>query len=349
MARLSDGQVAGLIDRLTHELSVPQAAGDDGDELIRGKLVALSGTGDLGPLLAQKLASYLNRPVRCTSAAAAPVLIDRITYAARDESGVWVAIDNVLAASFADAMIGGDGDPARVGLGHKASRVATGAAAQMIAALSLAAGLTEPSEIEDDPAALTLGTPLGGGSLSLDSGEHAWLFGKRVSLRESLPQSRVSPNRVSLAGALEEARAALARGLRTRVAFGPAQRERQIRPSIPPGWIRMGLPASAGIAVVAIDEQTASVMLAALAGGGLPPELGALARSGAETIATDALHAFLGALEGTTEQTRHAVRLTDAAILAATPHEAIEHEINIDGRSGKFRWLAPTDLVASGT
>ncbi len=349
MARLSDGQIAQLVHRLNQEAQAPPGARDGGDELIRAKLAALAGRGDLGPLLAQRLASYLHRPVRATSAGAVPVLVDPITYAARCESTVWVAIDNVLVASFADAMIGGDGDPAKIGLGRKAARVATGAAAQMIAALSTAAGLAEPSNIDDEAAAPTLGAPLGGGSLSLDGGEHAWLFGKRVSSGSSLSQTRVSPDRASLAGALEAARASLARGLRAHVAFGPAQRQRQLRPSIPPGWIRMGLPAAAGIAVVAIDEQTASAMLSAIAGGGAPLELGALARSGAETVAKDALHAFLGALEGTAEQTRHAVRLTDAAILAATPHEAIEHEIDVGGRSGRFRWLAPSDLVTSGT
>src|ERR1700724_1917621 len=124
MARLSDHDVTSLIERLSGDnahlerpsllnpLSRPNA--DDRSlkmQETRTRLRALSSDGSLGPLLTQRLALYLGKPVRCTSGDAAGLPGDGPLYVAiADGAQLWVQLDALLASALADAMIGGDGD-----------------------------------------------------------------------------------------------------------------------------------------------------------------------------------------------------------------------------------------------
>jgi hypothetical protein len=359
MARLSDADASRLVERLTEASVVAPRETEGDDEPLRHALGALAASGDLGPLLGHRLAAYLHRPVRCTSGVASETQASRTTYAASAQPGVWISIDTMLAAAIADAMIGGDGDPARTGVSRRVTRVAANAAAEMLAALSEALGVKTSLGVEQEPDRATLGPALGGGSMIVGSQEFGWFAGLRrapkaqaidpqmTARRTEREQETAAPvaRRGSLAVALEAARAACEHALRTHVAFGDLRARRETPANLPFACINLGMPVPAGTVVLSIDRRTTSLVLAASTRtDAREDELGALARAGVETIATNVLYAFVDALTGSDANLRHALALTDAAILAAAPHDAIEHEVTIGRDRGTFRWLVPSDL-----
>jgi len=362
MARLSEGRVAALLERLTQEERPQVSARTADDERHRRDLSAIATRGDLGPLLAQRLAAYLHRPVGCVSAATAKTMTNPATYAEMGDSGFWIAFDALLAAAIADAMIGGEGDPARLGVGSKAMGLATSAAAQLLEAIAGVLETPAPKRVQHTASESGLGAPLGGGVLSLGSREYAFAIGKKPAqaqhqtqapaqvrkTRPALPQEReLGSSPGSLGAAFDAARACGERLLGAAFAFGEPHRRRALSAQLPTGWVRMGLAARSGTVILSVDETTGAHLLRPLVGEvsaqfeGRAP----LAQAGVETIVTQLLRAFIATLEGNDEGERRVLALTGDAMLAATPHEAIDHAVEIAGRTGRFIWLVPSALV----
>ncbi len=355
MARLNDAQVEGLLARL--EKPSARAVHERVPHLeAHRKLSQACANGVLGPIIAQQLAAYLHRPVRCASSGAVELASERTVYSGRSQ-GVefWVAMDSLLAASIADAMIGGEGDPTRVGLGSRVMRVAAGAIGKVFAAVAEALDLPPPAAAEH-VTSFKQDTPLGGGTLAIGPQSYHWQIGlTEADTHRAVPPARVAAPapRVHVAAdefeaSLENARAALERAVRRTVTFAPAKIRQLTSPAMPQGWLRLGVPNRAGGAVIlAADEPSGAALLNALLGTNVVDEKnpGVLAQTGAETLLLDLLHAFTASLLSPGEETQRAMRLTDDAILASLPHHAIEHDFSIEGRVGRLHWLVPSQRL----
>jgi len=378
VARLTDRDVARLVERLATEQPFERApaigpARQENamatNETASGRLRELSLEGSLGPLLTQRLASYLGKPVRCTSGGTARPSSDGPLYVARgDGVTLWLRMDTLLASALADAMIGGEGDAPKVGFGTKVARVAAGAAAEMMRAIAAALGLSQLSRVELDREPPGDLITCAGGGLLVATQEYAWEAGvsgvpartrpEGRRWREGAPPSPPAPpaQRTTAAGeslgfdeALERARQQLEATLGAAVIFDSLSVSELQHPQLPQGWLRASLASRGGGAIVlAVDRQTA----ATLVNGALHADIvaagegGMLIEVGSEVIVHAVLRAFGDALGSTPDELHHIVRLSDDAILADLAHRSVEHRVTCRGREGMMRWLVPQRMVA---
>jgi hypothetical protein len=376
VARLTDRDVARLITRLANEPLSERAPAIDSarqedaiatNKASRERLRELSADGSLGPILTQRLAAYLGKPVRCTSGGEARSSGDGPLYVARS-AGVtlWLRMETLLAGALADAMIGGEGDAPKVGFGTKVARVAAGAAAEMIGAVAAALGLDQPSQAElyrEVPFDLI---SCASGGLLVAMQDYAWEAGltgvparepEGPGLHEGTPTAPPAPvqrmtassKALGLDDALERARQQLEAMLGAAVTFDAPSMTELEHPLLPQGWLRTSLASRGGGAIVlSVDRLTA----AALVNGALHADIvaagegGTLMEVGSEVIACAALRAFADALGSTPDELHHIVRLGDDAILADLPHRSVEHRVTCRGRAGRMRWLVPERMVA---
>jgi hypothetical protein len=128
VSRISDDELR----RLTAALAAPDARPSAGRrdaaesqrivvERMRSELAQRAGDEALGRDLTQSLAAYLNRPVRAVAGGAAGTIPGAWRYTA-DLGAIqwWIEFDAPLAASLADAMLGGSGAAAKSGAGRRA-------------------------------------------------------------------------------------------------------------------------------------------------------------------------------------------------------------------------------------
>jgi hypothetical protein len=376
MARLSDADVDQLVASLSGspeaQASASAHAGSDvarppfadtGLVTTRAaqRLLELSADGSLGPLLTQKLAAYLNRPLRCTSGDGPELTGDSARYLAQaDGIRYWVRLESLLASAIADATIGGEGEAPKVGYGPKVARLAAGAVLEIVRVIAAALGLPEPVAAELDREWPETPPVLAGGRLSVAAQDYVWQAGL-VSMERPAPQnlsrrSELTPPRPSVAAkgndlevALECVRRQLEEMAREAVTFGAIQRVAMAAPRVPQAWLRMSLRARAGGAIVlAVDRETAaSLVNCALRADVVSANgSGALMQAGAEVILRDALQALAGELSDGLDEPYHILPLSDEAILATLPHQSVEHGFTCGARSGVLRWLVPDRLLS---
>ncbi len=378
MARLSDADVDHLIAALADERlsslaprpAQPSAANVNPDRaaIATRRLHELSADGSLGPLLTQRLAAYLNRPLRCTSGNAAPLSGEVAAYGgSADGLRFWVRLESLLVSSIADAMIGGEGDAPKVGYGPKVARLAAGAALEIMRVIAAALRLPEPSaahlerEGHDEPGAQA------GGRLSLTARDYGWQAGlvrmetpmsasRQIATAASPPDSMSPPvargargRAPDLDAALEHARRRMEEMTHDSVALGAVRRVAIAVPRVPPGWLRLSLRARAGGAIIlAVDRETAAMLVNCVLHADVmsADAAGALMRSGAEVVLRNTLLAFAQDLAEMIDEPHHMVPLGDEAILASFPHQSIEHSFTCGSRSGVLRWLVPDGLLS---
>ncbi|HEV2037698.1 MAG TPA: hypothetical protein VGQ96_03740 [Candidatus Eremiobacteraceae bacterium] len=382
MARLTDQDVAGLIARL--EGSKPDrtrpapadsrlASATSADTIeAQLRLRELSSNGSLGPLITQRLATYLGRPVRCTSAETLTFSDDGPLYVAQTSGWrVWVRLQALLASAIADAMIGGDGEAPKVGYGSKVARVAAGAATEMMHVIVSALHIPEPvSAAAIDATREEAVTAAAGGTVSVATHEYGWQAGIELAQPSASATSAqvlpttppVSPSAYprqpaaepagGLTAALERARRQLDEMLGETVTFETPETVMLTKPRIPEGWLRLSLGSRGGGAIVlAIDRQTTATLVnsalrtdvASTQGGGT------LVEAGAEVIVRATLQAFATELSGTPEELHHTERLSHDAMLAELPHVSVEHRITCGSRVGTMRWLIPERILKART
>jgi hypothetical protein len=332
VARLDDSAVSELLERLAAgESAVTQLADAEG---VRHKLSGLCAGEQLGSLITQQVAAYLQRPVRCTTSQASEPLAAPTYYVGRSEGlTLWLAADSKLVCALADAMIGGDGDSGKPAVAGKVARVASYPIQKMLASIAEQLDLEAPASVQVDPAARK--SPSGGGKFFFGPHEYHWQVGIDASSRARKHQSH-------LEAALEDAREICARLLQREVAFANVQVERLASSAMPQAWLRLGVPVPGGTVVLAADREVVPLFLNCVVKCGKDQirdsELG---RIGAETILTDMLFAFISSLERVPARNLRAVGLSDDAILAASPHLAIVHDVELGSTSGRLRWLIP--------
>lgn len=377
MARLSDADVDHLVASLSGRLETlplsPAAAvstdarstlSDTATATVRAaqRLRALSADGNLGPLLTQRLATYLDRPLRCTSGGAQELITgDRARYVGQaDGIRYWVQLESLLASSIADATIGGEGDAPKVGYGPKVARLAAGAVLEIMRVMAAALRLPEPPRATLDREWYEEPEVQASGRLSVATHDYAWQAGiaslelsapREVSRGSESPAFDPSPTGKgnNLEMALERVRLQLEEMAREPVTLGAVQRVAMAAPRVPAAWLRMSLRSRAGGAIVlGVDRETAATLMnCALRAGIVGPDgSGALLQTGAEVVLRNALQVFAEELSGGIDELHHMLPLGDEAILAALPHQSVEHGIACSGRSGVLRWLVPERLLS---
>jgi hypothetical protein len=332
VARLNDSAVSALLERLAAGEPNPTQLADT--EGARRKLNGLCAGEQLGSLITQRVAAYLQRPVRCITSQAPGILTSPAYYAARAAGlTLWFAADSKLVAALADATIGGEGNSGKPAIAGKVAGVASYSIQKVLATIAEQLQLELPPVTQAETAARA--GPAGGGKFFFGPHEYRWQVGIDASSRAKTHQS-------NLETALEQAREICVRLLRRDVAFANIHVERLASLPMPQAWLRLGVPIPGGTVVLAADRQVASLLLDCVAKRGKgelhDSELG---RIGAETILTDVLLAFTSSLERIPARNLRAVSLTDEAILAASPHDALDHDVELGGASGRLSWLIP--------
>ena len=379
MARLTDNDVASLIERLSGyqapleqpTLARPALQSSELNrpgklEEVRARLQALAGEGSLGPLLTQRLAVYLGKPVRCTSGEVPDVSGDGPVYVAEaDGVRLCVRLDALLASAIVDAMIGGDGDAPKVGYGSKVARTAAGGVTQIMRVMAQALQLPEPSPaVLDQQAVIELSGHVGG-ELSVamhDYGWQAWIgepiaasaSGHIESAEPLVPRPPATKHHQvpaleggSVEAALERARQGLEEMMGRGVAFEAIQTETLNTPRVPDGWLGMSVTSrGGGTIVLAVNRLTEFVLLKSTLGTDVTLEAGGiLVETGAEVILRGALAAFAVELAGAPDDIHHIIRLSDNAVLAELPHQSIVHRVVCGSHSGVLRWLVPEQML----
>jgi hypothetical protein len=294
---------------------------------------------------------------------------DDIYYTAQgDGVRYWVRIAPLFAGAIGDAMIGGEGNAAKVGFGSKVMLLAAGAITEFFRAIAAAVDLPQPGPAALDREPRRDLAPLASGSLFLGAQSSGWIAGVVEVRVTSTPQFRsVTPESSSpilsdapllgstgsngeIEDALESARRCLEQLVRQTVKFDEIKIERLASPRIPAGWVRMSLPIRSGAAaLLAVDRQSTAALLNCALGADLvnAEANGSLAQTGAEVILMNAIQAFVAGLPGPPDEPRHTARLTDEAILADLPHRSIEHRFTAGRHSGALHWLIPDTALQS--
>jgi hypothetical protein len=333
---------------------------------VQQQLRAVERSGALGPMVTQRLASYMGEPVRCTCRATS-FRDPGVAFQARTGNVVvWLRLESPLVSVLADAMIGGHGDPSSVGFNTRVMRLAACAALEFIRSISQALGMSEPTKL--DVNAGDVEGPGISGQLAIGSHERAWKAGLHpVPVRTSWPATATARVRSGAATAstvlppgehatndikpaLESARRRLSDLVGTEVTFEHQAVSAVGQGAMPEGWIRLGLASHEGGAVVLAVDRVTATALARLAVKSDPlssSESGAVLETGAEVVLRETLCALAAALGSAHEEIHHVIRLGSEAMVADLPHVGIEHDATWSTQTGHMRWLVPAHLVRS--
>jgi len=173
-AGADDGSAAGADDGSA-------AGADDGSAArLRSVFADSQSLDELGRTLTLDLASYLNRPVRCSlTQSASPVPNAWRFEAVGPRFRWWLELDAGLACAFADAMIGGDGS-GHMGRGRRVRALAERVAMRMFAAIAAAAHIEAPQSATAIPPDAGPVVALAGGQCAVATERFAWQIGMRV-------------------------------------------------------------------------------------------------------------------------------------------------------------------------
>jgi hypothetical protein len=392
MARLTEADAERLARRLAASLSTrpPEEAGDlrqkdFADVRVRDAAVDASRTDVLGRALTLDLASYLNRPVRCSVGKARPVASASWRFEAVGGGGsLWIDLDVGLASAFADAMIGGDGT-GTVGHGKKVRALVERVALRMLRTIAEAAEVEPPVSARlassQDPQA----QPLAGGHCAVATDQYAWTFGilpstalESVAAAHALPAApapetaaapidvpfiapfvlasatAAAPEAV-LNAAIRSACAHLQNRLHADVApieplvaLRAGADDADITDELPSAGLRLAVTAGGNGALVATIDREA---VAGLAGAAIartlpaPEHPGSVVLSAAEAAMRDLLDSLATGLPGIARESRRTVRLLDEPLPAHAPHHAADVRIAVGGRIGTLRLLVPSWML----
>jgi hypothetical protein len=338
---------------------------------------------ELGRALTLDLASYLNRPVRCS-----------ITRAVLRASNVWrleapgpgftwwLELDVDLAVAFADAMIGGDGT-GRVGQGRRVRRLVELVVLRMLRSIAAAAGVNPPTSAAYAaiPAAVSDAVVMAAGLCAVAADQHGWQFGIRNEspapvqdeaaretprLLESItsptlpdlksvganePQVPIDPDAVVRA-AIDAFHRHLQEALHCKVAASAPEISRlggtELH-ELPTTSLGLALTAGGNGAIVAFLDGEAVNGLAAGAVGAsvsLAAVPGDVVSSAAEAVVRDALSEVARRLPGIASDVHRIVRLSDNPLPARTPHHAVDFRFSVGGRTGTLQLLVPSWMLA---
>lgn len=359
---------------------------DESASRLRSVFAKSESLDELGHAITLDLASYLNRPVRCSVTKATPLATDVWRFEAAGQGfDWWLDLDVELARAFADAMIGGDGT-GHMGQGRRVRALVERVVARMFGTIAGAAGIEAPR----DASAATAASPgptivLGGGLCAVATDQFAWQVGMRVTaqvvqgaqVRETprllrfaapspvssaavnepppavaqSPQAAGDPAAV-IRGAIDAFRAHLEEVLRCRIAVTEPSISTIAGTdvaSLPRTSLGLALTGGGdGAVVVFLNGEAIAGLSAGAVGAPIPvaDPPGEVVLAAAEAIVRDALADAARKLPGIASGVHRIVRLTDNSLPARTPHHAIDVRITVGGRSGALQMLVPSWMLA---
>jgi hypothetical protein len=382
MARLTDDQSEKLAIALAADVRAAASSDrSDGEPQtdenkigqVRSFFRDAAAADALGRALTIDLASYLNRPVRCSLSQTTAPIADPWRFES-EAAGFswWIEFDAGLGSAFADAMIGGEGT-AVFARGRRARGLVKCVASRMLRCIAAAAGVESPSEPSFVAATSGDAVALAGGSCAVASDQYGWQVGavasepvksaETVSLAAisetrsiSDTQPRHAPTPVEdpasiIATVVAALCAHLQRALRCEVsAQHPSVSDladAELK-ELPPAALQLGLTAGGNGALVASLDRDAVAGLAAGVGAAAMPATempGDVVVAAAEAIVRDALREIAARLPGINGGMRRIVRLADNSLPARTPHHAVNVRLSICGRPGALYLLVPSWML----
>jgi len=368
--------------RSSRERSGSEAAADDGSaSRLRSVFADSQSLDELGRKLTLDLASYLNRPVRCSLTQPAGLVTDAWRFEAAG-SGFrwWLELDAGLACAFADAMIGGDGS-GQMGRGRRVRALAERVAMRMFASIAAAARIDAPQTATAMPADTGPIVALASGSCAVATEQFALQIGMRAPAPKAAEErthepplllTAAPPNAAAaeprppvsrpsnaapdadavIRAALDAFRGHVERVLRCSIAATEpsiSQRAGTHVASIPSRSLGLALTAGGDGAVVVLLNGEAVAGLSSGAMGAPVPAAdvpGEVVLAAAEAIVRDALGDAARVMPGIASGVHSIVRLSDSSLPARTPHHAVDVRITVGGRSGEIQLLVPSWMLA---
>jgi hypothetical protein len=377
VSRISDDEIQRLATALEAQDASPRTRGRDATETQRAAVARLqadlsqrAGDEALGRALTQTLAAYLNRPVRAVAGGAAGTIPGAWRYAAeRGPVQWWIEFDPALAASLADAMLGGAGVNARSGAGRRARALVGKVADLFFKALSSVVDAPAPH-----PAVWTESAPHSAGAkiagrcvvnaepFAWQAGIAAFLEPAREPALETAPGvarpanapvptvKREAVGSSDIGKAIAEActgLTSLSGGLVTVAHCAVTEVD---APEVPESAIRLALTTGGTGALIVCAQRDAVIAFASGASGGKIPEsdeIGSVVGAAAEAILRDIIHGIASRLSAVAGVPQRTVYLAADAQLARTRHIAAAVTLHVAGSDANLRVLVPRWMAGS--
>lgn len=388
MSRVNDDELRRLAAALSTQES-PKKLGsrDESDaqrtafKQMQTELSQKAGEDALGRSLTQALAAYLNRPVRAVAGGARGVIPGAWHYVAR--SGAvqwWIGFEAPLAASLADAMLGGTGSSVKFGGGRRARALVGKAADVFFAGLSAIVDAPRPSAAAWTDAALPENRAQLAGKCVVNTQPFAWQAGVEfigeaapihdVALPQRPAQASRAPEPLGIAlenqakGATDAsppeiierdvmgevgdivaaACAGLSEVLRCPVAVVLPTVTEVEAPEVPEAAMRLALTTGGKGALVVCAERDAVVAFASGAVGARVPdaeEIGGVVRAAADAVLREIVNGIASRLTRVSGAPQRIVYIAADAQLARTQHISAAITLHIAGNAANLRVLVP--------
>ncbi|MDQ2818473.1 MAG: hypothetical protein M3T49_09760 [Candidatus Eremiobacteraeota bacterium] len=377
MARLTDDDIARLVAALGQSQSSMSASSDprpathahapaQSADAARRALQDACAQGRVDQSLSAALTDYLKRPVGCVCRLEAEAAVQAVwRYESRCGDLLWwLDVEPGLGAALADAAIGGNGDPAKLGAGRRVRALVEPIALRFLKCFAQSASVPVP-----DAAAVLSSSGHqpreagAAGSCEIGSAQLRW----RAGIEQVPGRSRGSAERPDAAGASPDAAAPAnespAAVLAAAIAAGCARLgeltgrrvdpagltyELVESPALPPGVLRLALTAPGRAAVVvSADGEAVSALAGAALGASLASGacVGSVVVAGAETVLRSALTAFAERLPNFDANSPRIMRLEESAVPGQAPNYAVKAHLTIDDREVALHLLVPVSIA----
>jgi hypothetical protein len=367
VGRISDDELR----RLTAALAVPGATRNADQrgatesqratvERLRAELGQRAGDEALGRALTQSLAAYLNRPVRAVAGGAAGSIPGAWRYAA--ELGPiqwWIEFDAPLAASLADAMLGGSGVNAKSGAGRRARSLVGKVADLFFEALSTVVDAPAPlPAVWMEAAPHSPGAQIAG-RCAVNAEPFAWQAGVVAVENPALEPAPVAARPAYEPAPSVKHEPAVITDIRTAIAAacaglgplpgGPVVVAHAVvteldAPEVPESAIRLALTTGGTGALILCAQRDAVIAFASGAAGAKIPEsdeIGSVVSAAAEAILREIIQGIASRLSAIAGVPQRTVYIAADAQLARTRHIAAAVTLQVAGNSANLRVLVP--------
>jgi hypothetical protein len=332
-------------------------------ERLQTELGQRAGDEALGRALTQSLAGYLNRPVRAVAGGAAGTIPGAWRYSA--ELGPvqwWIEFDASLAASLADAMLGGSGANTKSGAGRRARSLVGKIADLFFHSLSSVIDAPAPPPAVWSEAAPHAVHARIAGRCVVNAEPFAWQAGVEAAATFNNPALEIAPAAphaapepalsvkhepkviTEIRTAITAACAGLAEPSGGPVIVSHADVTELDAPEVPDSAIRLALTTGGTGALILCAQRDAVIAFASRAAGADIPqtlEIGSVVSAAAEVILREIIQGIASRLTGIAGVPQRTVYIAADAQLARTRHIAASVTLQVAGAVASLRVLVP--------
>jgi|GEM_PF-4320062 len=393
MSRVNDDELRRLVSALAaperaNESASPNELGAERAAFLRTQTELGQKAGDdaLGRSLTQSLAAYLNRPVRAVAGGASGVIPGAWHYAARSgPTQWWIEFEAPLAASLADAMLGGAGSSVKSGGGRRARALVGKVADVFFQALSDIVDAPRPSPASWSETAHAENRAQLAGRCVVNTQPFLWQAGvefvgdaapirkpvlpvrPRQSSRPpepagvpleksatSVPDRPPSAER-DIVGEIRDTVAAACAGLfevlHCPVTVALPKVTEVEAPDVPEAALRLALTTGGKGALVVCAQRDAVVAFASGVAGARVPEveeIGSVVRAAADAVLREVINGIAARLVRVSGAPQRIVYIAADAQLARTRHISATITLHVSGNAANLRVLVPCWMAGAG-